>query len=152
MINDHHFSPQGHTPHKGLDWPEKLLSKKCTNFARNLGNGNVFRFSSFVFNYFYTLRERRARNSAKKRLFMFLFIWYKRNQSPMLKVISMRALKTLSIGQLCEIPAVPYVVLDMFDVLVVGEVFVHCHLHHEVANITGEDLNTAKQHPRTHDI
>ena len=56
----------------------------------------------------------------------------------------------LSIGQLCEIPAVPYVVLDVFDVLVVGEVFVHCHLHHEVANITGEDLNTAKQHPRTH--
>ena len=64
----------------------------------------------------------------------------------------MRALKMLSIGQLCEIPAVPYVVLDMFDVLVVGEVFVHCHLHHEVANITGEDLNTAKQHPRTHDF
>ena len=56
----------------------------------------------------------------------------------------MRALKMLSIGQLCEIPAVPYVVLDMFDVLVVCEVFVHCHLHHEVANITGEDLNTAK--------
>ena len=70
----------------------------------------------------------------------------------MLQVISLRAVKMLSIGQLCEIPAVPYVVLDMFDVLVVGEVFVHCHLHHEVANITGEDLNTAKQHPRTHDI
>ena len=52
----------------------------------------------------------------------------------------------------CKIPAVPYVVLDMFDVLVVGEVFVHCHLHHEVANITGEDLNTAKQHPRPHNI
>jgi len=43
--------------------------------------------------------------------------------------------------------AVPYVVLDMFDVLVVGEVFVHCHLHHEVAHVAGEDLNATKQHP-----
>ena len=64
----------------------------------------------------------------------------------------MRALKMLSIGQICEIPAVPYVVLDMFDVLVVGEVFVHCHLHHEVAHVAGEDLNATKQHPRTHNF
>ena len=52
----------------------------------------------------------------------------------------------------CKIPAVPYVVLDMFDVLVVGEVFVHCHLHHEVAHVAGEDLNATKQHPRTHNF
>ena len=44
-------------------------------------------------------------------------------------------------------PAVAQIVLDVVDVLVVGEVLVHRHLHHEVTHVAGEYLHCSKENP-----
>ena len=78
-----------------------------------------------------TLIDREAMNSAKNLLFIFLFIMYNTNQSPMLNKTLLRY--RIDIGfeiiKFFLLPAFQNVVLNVFLLLVVVEVLIHFKLY-----------------------